>query len=245
MNELIKVTYHDETPMVSARELHKMLEVKTAYKDWFPRMCEYGFTDGIEFNSLKIEQVQMEGDREVTRMISNALLTIDMAKEICMLQRTEKAKQIRRYFIQIEKDWNSPEKVMARALQIANRKIEQLKSENVKLLEVQEYNRPLVEFAEHVSESVNSIDVGTFSKILYDENIHIGRNRLFDWFKKNKYLMKDTKPYQQYVDAGYFEVIEQTFKTPYGEKRVWTKTLITGKGQIYFTEKLRKENLTK
>lgn len=122
-------------------------------------------------------------------------------------------------------------------------------SEQNKLIQQQknkiQQDKPLVEFAEHVSESVNSIDVGTFSKILYDENIHIGRNRLFDWFKKNKYLMKDTKPYQQYVDAGYFEVIEQTFKTPYGEKRVGTKTLITGKGQIYFTEKLRKENLTK
>ena len=102
-------------------------------------------------------------------------------------------------------------------------------------------DKPLVQFAEHVSESVNSIDIGTFSKLLYDENIKIGRNRLFAWMKKNGYLMRDTKPYQKYVDAGYFKVIEQAFKTPYGNKRVDTKTLVTGKGQIYFTEKLRKE----
>lgn len=102
-------------------------------------------------------------------------------------------------------------------------------------------DKPLVQFAEHVSESVNSIDIGTFSKLLYDENIEIGRNRLFAWMKKNGYLMRDTKPYQKYVDAGYFKVIEQAFKTPYGNKMVDTKTLVTGKGQIYFTEKLRKE----
>lgn len=102
-------------------------------------------------------------------------------------------------------------------------------------------DKPLVQFAEHVSESVNSIDIGTFSKLLYDENIKIGRNRLFAWMKKNGYLMRDTKPYQKYIDAGYFKVIEQAFKTPYGNKMVDTKTLVTGKGQIYFTEKLRKE----
>ena len=102
-------------------------------------------------------------------------------------------------------------------------------------------DKPLVQFAEHVSESVNSIDIGTFSKLLYDENIKIGRNRLFAWMKKNGYLMRDTKPYQKYVDAGYFKVIEHAFKTPYGNKMVDTKTLVTGKGQIYFTEKLRKE----
>lgn len=118
-------------------------------------------------------------------------------------------------------------------------------SEQNKLIQRQrdkiQQDKPLVQFAEHVSESVNSIDIGTFSKLLYDENIKIGRNRLFAWMKKNGYLMRDTKPYQKYVDAGYFKVIEQAFKTPYGNKMVDTKTLVTGKGQIYFTEKLRKE----
>ena len=118
-------------------------------------------------------------------------------------------------------------------------------SEQNKLIQKQQdkiqQDKPLVEFAEHVSESVNSIDMSTFAKLLYDENIKIGRNRLFAWMKKNKYLVRDTKPYQKYVDYGYFELKEQTYKTPYGEKRVGTKTMITGKGQIYFTEKLRKE----
>ena len=121
MTELIKVTYDNDRPVVSARELHSFLEVQTKYQDWFPRMCEYGFTEGADFNFLKNEQVQIEGGRTVTRHILDAALTIDMAKEICMIQRSEKGKQARQYFIQLEKDWNSPEKVMARALDIAHR----------------------------------------------------------------------------------------------------------------------------
>lgn len=115
MNELIKVTYNNDRPAVSARELHDFLEVKTAYKDWFPRMCEYGFTEGEDFCSFLSEST---GGRPA----QDAILTIDMAKELCMIQRNEKGKQARQYFIQIEKDWNSPEKIMARALQIAKDK---------------------------------------------------------------------------------------------------------------------------
>lgn len=109
MNELIKITYNNDRPAVSARDLHDFLEVKTAYKDWFPRMCEYGFTEGEDFCSFLSEST---GGRPA----QDAVLTIDMAKELCMIQRNEKGKQARQYFLQIEKDWNSPEKVMARAL---------------------------------------------------------------------------------------------------------------------------------
>src|SRR5699024_2950121 len=133
MTELIKVTYDNDRPVVSARELHDFLEVKTAYKDWFPRMCEYGFTEGHDFNPLKNEQVQIEGGRAVTRHILDAALSIDMAKEICMIQRSEKGKIARQYFIQLEKDWNSPEKVMARALDIAHRELNSLKAANAEL----------------------------------------------------------------------------------------------------------------
>lgn len=83
----------------------------------------------MDFNPLKNEQVRLEGDRQVTRMIDDAQLTIEMAKEICMLQRNERGKQARQYFIQLEKDWNSPEKVMARALQIADKRIKRLETQ--------------------------------------------------------------------------------------------------------------------
>lgn len=85
----------------------------------------------------------------------------------------------------------------------------------------------------------NAISVGDFAKLLNDEQIPIGRTRLFSWLRDERYLQRDNVLYQRYIDAGYFEVIEQTFDTPY-KKMVTTKTLITGKGQIYFTEKLRR-----
>ena len=157
MTELIKVTYDNDRPVVSARELHDFLEVKTAYKDWFPRMCEYGFTEGQDFNPLKNEQVQIEGGRAVTRHILDAALTIDMAKEICMIQRSEKGKQARQYFIQLEKDWNSPEKVMARALDIAHRELNTLKAANVELLAENERQQQVIADFEPVKQYVDII----------------------------------------------------------------------------------------
>lgn len=126
MKELIRVNYENDRPTVSARELHDFLEVKTQFKDWFPRMCEYGFTEGEDFSSFLSESTG-------GRPSHDAQLTIDMAKEICMLQRNEKGKLARKYFIQLEKDWNSPEKVMARALDIAHRTIKSLQAENKEL----------------------------------------------------------------------------------------------------------------
>lgn len=157
MNELIKVTYSNDRPVVSARELHNFLEVQTKYQDWFPRMCEYGFTDGVDFNFLKNEQVQIEGGRAVTRHILDAALTIDMAKEICMIQRSEKGKQARQYFIQLEKDWNSPEKVMARALDIAHRELNTLKAANVELLAENERQQQIIADFEPVKQYVDTI----------------------------------------------------------------------------------------
>ena len=93
MQELIKIDFSEKTPVVSARTLHEYLEVGTQFTDWFPRMCEYGFTEGVDFNPLKIERVQNEGGRLVTRKVDDAALSIDMAKEICMIQRTERGKQ--------------------------------------------------------------------------------------------------------------------------------------------------------
>lgn len=140
MNELINVSLNENhEPVVSGRQLHKALGVKTAYKDWFPRMTEYGFTEGEDFNPLKIEQVRQEGTRKVKRQIEDHVLKLDMAKEIAMIQRTDKGKEVRTYFIQVEKDFNSPEKIMARALLMADKKIKLLENENeILLIELEE-----------------------------------------------------------------------------------------------------------
>lgn len=139
MNELLKINTTDsERITVSARDLHEALEVKTQFKDWFPRMCEYGFEDGKDFCSFLSESTG-------GRPSQDAQITVDMAKEIAMLQRTEKGKEVRKYFIQVEKEWNSPERVMARALTIANKTIETLKIENSELKPKADYFDNLVE----------------------------------------------------------------------------------------------------
>ena len=128
MNDLIKVTYNVGEPTVSARDLHEGLEIKTAFKDWFPRMIEYGFEAGKDFNMLKNERVQMEGNREVRREITDYQISVDMAKQICMIQRNEKGKQYREYFLELKRAWNTPEQVFARALRMADQTINSLKN---------------------------------------------------------------------------------------------------------------------
>ena len=115
----------------------------------------------------------------------------------------------------------------------------EVKEATTPLLNKIEEDKPLVEFAEQVTLSADTIDIGTFSKLIKDENIKLGRNQLFEWLRDNKYLMKNNIPYQQYIDNGYFKVIEQIYKTPYGNK-INVKTLITPIGQIKLIEKLRK-----
>lgn len=108
------------------------------------------------------------------------------------------------------------------------------------LLDKIENDKPLVDFAETISQTADSISIGDFAKLVKDEGIKMGRNKLFEWLRDNKYLMKNNVPYQKYIDNNYFELIEYSYKTPYGEK-LTTKTLITGLGQIKIIEKLRKE----
>lgn len=231
MKELIKVTYENDRPAVSARDLHDFLEVKTAYKDWFPRMCEYGFTSGEDFNPLKIERVQNEGERVVARTVDDAVLTIDMAKEICMIQRNEKGKLARQYFIQLEKDWNSPEKVMARALQIAERKIKNLEDKALA-------DKPKVLFADAVSASHTSILVGDLAKLLRQNGVDIVQNRLFKFLREKGYLCgggeRYNLPTQRSMDREWFQVKETTINQPDGSIRVTRTVKVTGKGQQYF-----------
>ena len=232
-NEIIKVDFENET--VSARDLYESVNNgKERFSKWFERQLQYGFVEGEDYsNPFQKVRVQKEGNRNVEREVEDYNLSIDMAKQICMVQKTDKAKQVRQYLIQLEKAWNSPEAVMARALQMANNTIGNLK------LTIEE-QRPLVEFANKVSNSSNLIDMGKMAKLLKDENINIGRNRLFEWLRKKDILMRNNIPYQRYLDGGYFQVKESTFETPYGTKTQQT-TFVTGKGQIYITEKLRKE----
>ena len=212
MNELMTVNYSKEIPTVSGRELHAVLEVKTEYKDWFPRMCEYGFVDGTDFRSFLSEST---GGRPAT----DHEITVDMAKEICMLQRTEKGKECRQYFIELEKKWNDPASIMARALQLAERQIESLKTVNVQLLPKADYFDKLVS-RDHLTslrETAKELNISEryFVESLI-ENDYLYRN------KRGVLLPMNGK------NRGYFEVKDYC-NTVSGHTGVQTLVTVPGK----------------
>ena len=204
-------------------------------------MAEYGFETGKDFNMLKNERVQMEGNREVRREIVDYQISVDMAKQICMIQRSEKGKRYREYFLDLEKAWNTPEQVMARALKIADQQIEDLKHNNRLLEQKIEADKPKTIFADAVSTSHTSILVGDLAKLICQNGYQIGQKRLFEWLRENGYLVKGgsskNMPMQRYVELGLFEVKESNVQNPDGSVRITRTTKVTGKGQIYFVNK--------
>lgn len=200
MNELINVTLNDnQEPVVSGRQLHETLGVNSRYTTWFDRMKEYGFTEGQDF-------LPNLGKSTGGRQATDHVIKLDMAKEIAMIQRTERGKQVRQYFIQVEKDFNSPEKIMARALLMADQKVHKLEAQI-------EADRPKVLFADAVSASKSSCLIGELAKILKQNGIDIGQNKLFQWLRSNGYLISRrgeswNQPTQKSMQLGLFELNE-------------------------------------
>ena len=235
MNELIKI---DNDNKVSGRELHDFLDVGTAYKDWFPRMKEYGFDEGTDFCSKMSEST---GGRPAV----DHIMTIDMAKEICMIQRTEKGKQARQYFIECEKrmkemavshDSYMISDPVKRALAWAEE--EKIRQAQAIALEAA---KPKALFADAVASSSTSILVRDLAKVLHQNGIKIGQNRMFGWLREHGYLIKSgsdkNMPTQKAMELKLFRIKEGTYIDSNGNN-VTTKTpKITGKGQIYFVNK--------
>ena len=244
MNDMTIFNPNNDTLTISGRLLHERLEVKTRYNDWFPRMCEYGFAEGIDFNPLKIEQVRTEGHREVSREITDHVLTVDMAKELCMLQRTEQGKAVRRYLLDVEKQWNQPEAVMARALKMSNAKLLEMQ-DKVKLLEARaEEDKPKVLFSEAVSASQTSILIGDLAKLLRQNGAKIGQNRLFEMLRQDGFLMKNGESRNLPTQMGLFEIKETTINNPDGSIRITKTTKVSGKGQVYFVNRYLKKEVS-
>ena len=228
MNQLINVKVNENhEPVMSARELHDFLGISTPYHIWFPRMTEYGFEQNQDFAVTNIFVHNSNGGKQTQ---IDHIIKLDMAKEISMIQRSDKGKQARQYFLQIEKEWNSPEKVMARALQIANKRLETLEARI-------EENRPKVLFADAVDASHTSILVGELAKLIKQNGVEIGQNRLFQWLRDNGYLLNTNMPSQYSMERKWFEVKERTINNPDGSVRITKTTLVTGKGQVYFVNK--------
>lgn len=232
MNELLKIdTSNAERITVSARDLYEFLEATERFNSWFDRMKQYGLTEGEDFNPLKSLRVQTEGNREVQREVDDYQLTIDTAKQIAMLQRNEKGTQARKYFIQVENAWNSPEKVMARALTIANKTIATLEIENKEM-------KPKALFADAVAQSDTSILVYDLAKLICQNGVKIGGNRLWTWLRDNGYIFKHScEPTQKSMEMKLFEVIERTVQRSGHDPKVTRTTRVTGKGQVYFINK--------
>ena len=232
MNELIKVNYENaDRPTVSGRELWEALEVETPYKKWFDRMAEYGFSENLDFWTNLSEST---GGRPST----DHQLTIPMAKELCMLQRTEKGKFWRQYFIGVEEKWNSPEAIMARALQLSNVKMKQLETTVSDLQKQMEQDKPKVLFADSVTASSSSILIGELAKLIKQNGVDIGQRRLFEWMRANGYLIKRkgseyNLPTQRSMEQGLME-IKETSVVHTGYTTISKTPKVTGKGQVYF-----------
>ncbi len=235
MKDLIKIEVNEnQEPIVNGRELHRALEVKTAYKDWFKRMCEYGFTEKIDFCSILSEST---GGRPET----NHAIKLDMAKEIAMIQRNERGKEVRQYFIQVEKDFNSPEKIMARALKIAEGKLNVLQLENTQQKQLIGELKPKADYLDQILQSKALVTITAiakdygmsakaFNKKLHELKVQFKQGH--QWFL-----------YSDYHNCGYThsETVEYTHSD--GTKDVTMNTKWTQKGRLFLYELLKENGL--
>lgn len=223
MNDLININYEDSNrPTVMGRELHAALGVETRYNDWFKRMCEYGFSESEDFYSILSKT--SEGGRPST----DHQLTIPMAKEICMLQRTEKGKQFRQYFIKVEESWNSPEMVMKRALDFANAKVKELQISVSQLTVDKQIMQPKADYFDELVDRNLLTGIRETAK-----ELKVKQKVFVDFLLDKKYLYRDKKgklmPYAKSLENELFELKEfanektgfsstQVFVTPKGKE---------------------------
>lgn len=223
----------NDTPTISGRELHRKLEIETPYHKWFPRMCAYGFTENQDFFEVmdKIVQNPLGG-----RPATDHQLTIDMAKEICMLQRTEQGKAVRRYLLDLERKWNSPEAVIARALQMANAKMERLTSEiqtlksaNSELAVQNEIMLPKAAYFDALVDRGVNLSFRESAK-----QLQVKERAFIAFLLDKKYLYRDKNGHL----CAYAQYINDLFVTKEGfnDKTNWkgVQTLVTPKGRETF-----------
>ncbi|HEL2551263.1 phage antirepressor KilAC domain-containing protein [Streptococcus suis] len=232
MNQLITVTLNDnQEPIVSARDLHKGLKIKTRFSQWVDQNFKI-LEEGYDFTSVVGTTVVNNG---AVREVQDYALSLDAAKNLAMISKTDEGAKVRKYFIQVEKDFNSPEKIMARALLMADKKVHKLEAQI-------EADKPKVLFADAVSASKASILVGDMAKFLKQNGYEIGQNRLFALLREKGYLISRkgasyNMPTQKSMELGLFEIKETAIPHSDGHVTINKTPKITGKGQVYFTKK--------
>ena len=241
MNDLIKINYESDNPTISARELHEKLGLEKRFSAWFETNSQ-GFQENEDYTSVLVgTEVKNNGGIQL-RELQDYQLTTDMAKHICLMSRTEKGKQCRQQLIDLEKAWNTPEQVFARALKMADREIERLKADKTVLIEDVERMRPKEIFADAVSVSHTTILIGELAKLIKQNGVDMGEKRLFAWLRENGYLIKRkgtdyNSPTQKSMELGLFTVKETSITHADGHVTVNKTTKVTGKGQQYFINK--------
>lgn len=248
MNELLRVNYDSDRITLSARELHEFLGIKTSFKDWFPRMCEYGFNESQDFNPLKNERVQFEGDRQVKRTVQDYQITLDMAKEIAMIQRSEKGKQIRQYFLELERKWNSPEAVMNRALEYSRKQVQALLQTNEKLelenkMKDQQLNelKPKADYYDQILQSKSLVLISQIAKD-YGYGAPTMNKKLHElgvqYKQGGQWLL-----YSKYQNKGYTHSRTINITRSDGRSDVRMQTEWTQKGRLFLYELLKKNGI--
>lgn len=235
MKELVKITEENGKKLVSARELHEVLEVKTQFKDWCKRK--------IDTNPYFIENEDFTRVLNFERAGQSALefaLTLNTAKKISMLENTDKGNEVREYFIACEKKLQEATQFQipqsyADALQLAANQAKQLESQEAELKEL----KPKGEFYDAVTGSEDTIDIGSVAKVL---NMGIGRNKLFQLLRDKSILMRNNQPYQNYIDRGYFRTVEVEYNKPDGSTHINIKTVVFQKG-VRFIKKIIETNI--
>ena len=238
MHNLINVTLNEnQEPVVSGRQLHQVLGVKTPYSMWFDRMVEYGFTENQDFllNNF-VKQTGRGGHNKIDHV-----LKLDMAKEIAMIQRTDKGKEVRQYFIQVEKDFNSPEKIMARALKIADRKIISLEHKNEALqLELEEARKQ----TDYLDLILQTKDMLTTTQIAQDYGLSANKfNQILKQVGIQRKVNGQWILYTKYQGKGY--IASRTFDYVGKDNKVHSKitTVWTQLGRRFIYEKLKDNDI--
>ena len=237
MKNLINIQIKDNRQLISARELHKNLGLKKKFSGWWEQNSD-SFENEIDF-TREPQSYLIQSGKGTVREYDDYLLTIDMAKELCMMSKTEKGKEVRKYFIQVEKNWNSPDMIMQRALSISNQRIEALQNKNAAM-------KPKALFADSVATSKSTVLVGELAKIIRGNGVDIGATRLFKWMRDKGYLINRkgsdwNMPTQKAMNLGLFKIKETTINHSNGTTSISKTPKVTGKGQQYFVNKFLKE----
>lgn len=240
------INYDGDQPTVSARNLYRSLEIEKRFSAWF-ETNSVGFVEKEDYTSVLTSTVVNNG---AERQLQDYSMTTDMAKHIALMSRTEKGKECRQALIQLEKDWNTPEKVMARALQMANQRLEDFKKQNAVLISDNERMKPKEIFADSVSASEDTILVSELAKILKANGLDTGEKRLFQYLRENGFLIRRkgtdyNMPTQRSMELGLFVIKETAINRSDGRISVSKTPKVTGKGQQYFINRLLAKDTTR